>query len=204
MLEKGLIKFINAYYRVVDDSYINQLYNGRRINAPYDFLIEDNHKLIFNLSSMDYATGINDATMSEIEHDILSTHDIVDELLRFSDSFLLNGLFEMSVMNLAMAAEAFIKTYVLSHGIKKQELEDKDSKALIDKYYHKGLKLITEKSLKEEKVTHYRVLRELIEIRNTIAHGGNMYEMINIRGKSNADIYDMIFKLKRNVKNTFE
>ncbi len=186
-------KFVNAYYRVIDNLYINQLYNGDSIIVPYYFFIYDENKNIkYNLDSMNVARVLDAKSLEKIKSNFSkSEHDIVDELIRYSNTFLENGLFEMSIMHLAMATESFIKTLATSNGIKKQALDS--VKGYIDKYFHLGLHILTGKSLKEEQNEYYCILLEINDIRNRIAHGGSMYDLPVLSGKTLEDVYDLIF-----------
>jgi len=63
----------------------------------------------------------------------------------------------------------------------------------IDKYFHLGLQILSGKSLKEEQHEYYKLLLEINDIRNRIAHGGSMYDLPNLNTKTPEEVYDLIF-----------
>lgn len=200
-------RFINSYYRTIDCRYISQLSNGDDLTVPYSMIFADEDDkpiipAIFNGNGD--VRVINGKNLEEIKHDVnVVSHDIVEECTRLSKTFLENGYFDMAVINISMASEAFIKRYVFSREIRIKDLEDVKT-GYIDKFYCRGLELLKGISLLRKDEEWYRVLREIDDIRNRIAHGGSLHEIKRFKDMEEQEIHDLIDDYIWEVEDIFE
>lgn len=197
--------FVNSYYRQVESNIINQIFNGDDFTTHYQMGIFDmeGNPVDGILSSNAGVRVLNKKLIDDIINDINTREkDIVDELMRMAQCFLENGYFDMAIMNLAMAQESFVKTYVFSKGLTVQDVNE--VKGYVDKFFHIGLKKAKGQSLKEEMPECFQAVSFINDIRNEIAHGGSIYYIEEFKQKSQDEIYNLIDNLISYVEEVVE
>lgn len=199
-------KFVNAYYRQVKDRFNNQVFNGDDFTTYYEMVVLDEEG-----KSIDHTVLTGDNSVRVIDHELYNNiindiyqndKDLVQELLRIATAFLEKGYFDMSIMNLSMALEAFIKTLVFSNGVKVQELEA--VKGYVEKFFHIGLKKVIGLSMKENMPEYYDTVRIVTDARNTIAHGGSLNQANGFKEANEDELYDIIRHLTYEVGDIVE
>ncbi len=186
-------KFIRSYYQIVEKNKISQIYNGNDFITPYKMVIidEQNIAIFGEIISNSGIRVITPNNLELIRKEILNDDkNIVDELFRMAYRFLENGFFEMAIMNLAMSLESAVKTFVFQHGIKTQDLNSQ--KGYVNKFYDVGLKLSKGKSLKEEQPEYFEAIETINDLRNEIAHGKHIREVLHFKSMSDEEIFDYL------------
>lgn len=198
-------RFVNAYCRQVEKHIINQIFNGDDFITHYQSFIADmDGKVLDGVLSANREVRVLDNNMFNSIIDDIKTQEsnIVNEFMRLASCFLENGYFDMAVMNLSMALEAFIKKLVFSKGVTSQDLNE--VKGYVEKFFHVGLKKAIGKSLKEDEPDYFEVVSFIHYVRNEIAHGGLLINLEEYKGQNHDDIYNEIDDLIDEVEDIFE
>lgn len=197
-------KFVNAYYRQVENHLINQIFNGDSFTTYYEsYILGNDGKIIGSLVNGNCGVRVVEKELYErIIKDINNKNlNIVDEFMRIVGAFIENGYFEMAIINLSMALEAFIKSLVFSKGLKVQDL---DGKGYLDKFFVSGLKKSIGLSINEIDPDYYDAISLITKARNQVAHGSSLYDIVEFKQLSEDEIYDYIQDLIFTVEEIFE
>ena len=184
--------FIDKLSNIVNKLPIVQVFNGKGFTTKCSLIIlDENGNAIDALYSGTSFRVVTKKKYEKLKIDAIDNQEKIEEqFLKFSNIFLQQGYLDMSIMNLSMALESKVKKLVYINGITPKDLLPE--KGYLEKFFHRGLKLVLGTSFKESEPEVFEELVFTNDIRDHVAHGNSVITFNPFKGLTKEEIFEQI------------